>query len=828
MAGLSETKDSPPIHRPRTSAPPKKKTLVEALEHSFNNYFYRLCDFAKDLDKNKHIYWLYGGPDGFVLAYSMLKYPFDLIHHASKSETAKALHEFLRSTEGFAFAIAWLAVFTITSAYANYLSKEKSPDAKAVYVYWQAFRDALKGLRNAYRGIKSSITAMQLLTAIDASYALLPLGLVLGIPSMYNRWWNRHMVTVRKKAMDKNDALSTELLSWGRFNDTLKYLPASVKELKEKHANSYLLINKGSKKNRKLFYINHKGEAKNLFPIRTDTTEIEAEDMALAQERIEQFLIDKEALKYTKDQKHPNILQWQLLLPIQAAEHFIQFNAYITTELQKNLAAPNQAHNNHFACYLSAGYGGFTNGLYLFASLASLVPLAPEALFTVALMSAVCVLANTLTSLQEEYEYQKLLEISEQKTKLRSSIKTFQAKLAHLNQITTRLTSDNLIGDEHAALVRAELDAEEVSVRAELDIYECYSKLFEISKISDTEAFLVGLRHGLNTHATLVCLLFASSMISTFFLATALPQMAILACVALSTALAIHFVISFVLAADKYRTKQELDTQAQIQQFKRIVRKIKQADSNDVLAETDTESPFEKLIGTPPPTWYLLNWIEVARSAGSGIMKGPKSIDFIFASFFDTADQHDHGYSDPFTWFLRIPAFIICCIIWTLRALAKFSLKLDDPHANASSESTHETPSDDTQNNGTPDDDTPNDDTPKGSPRKLSNDIDYRNWLKPTRKSWADNEPRVGQSPVQNDSLPPQGHSVAHNRSTLFSKTSSLGSLNDQNTINTAPGLTLRRYTSYTADTSEKSARPVSSLAAIPSNTSLADASGPQ
>ncbi|NCT57559.1 MAG: hypothetical protein GW760_07635, partial [Legionella sp.] len=151
--------------------------------HTFcNKQFHDLCNFAETLDKNKHVYWIYGGPDGFVLAYSLLKYIPDLIYNGSKTETAQALRDFICNPWGCAATLTLLAASTITSAYANYMGKDKeNPDSQMFYVRWQAFRDGAKGARNVNRGLRNTMDAMRLFSSIDMRYALLPLSLALGI-----------------------------------------------------------------------------------------------------------------------------------------------------------------------------------------------------------------------------------------------------------------------------------------------------------------------------------------------------------------------------------------------------------------------------------------------------------------------------------------------------------------------------------------------------------------------------------------------------------------------------------------------------------------------
>ena len=693
MSNASETEDSSSIEQPDTFSPPfPRKTLLENLYQNAHNTFHNVCNFAEYLDKNKHVYWLYGGPDGFVLAYSMLKYVPDLIYNGSKTETARALRDFITNPWGNAITIAWLTSLTLWSAYANGISKQKNnPDAQAFYVTWQSFRDSIKGLRNAHRGIRSTLDAIHLISSVDARYALLPLGLILGIPSMYNRWWNRQMVTIRKKTMDKNKSFSEELLNWGRFNDEHNILPASEETLKNKHANSFLLIDKNNFKNRRLYYINRQGEA---------------EDLKLNTDEIAYFLEKKNKLPQHKDKKHPSVIQWKEILPQHAEKHFIAFHKSAARELQENIAPANHAHNNRVACEFSAAYGGFVDGLYLFMGLISLVTLSPEILITVAVISTVCMVACIFTRLQEEWEYDKLLRISEQKAQLTASIKQHQAELATVGLLTIQLkqTLDSSSNSQAKENLNKQLKKAETRLDdTQSTIRQLHNELLSISSISTIEAVLTGLKLGLTAHGTLVCGLFAAAVIGKVFFAAILPQAVILACVILSIVITIASIQASVSYIDQYNKKLQAEGKTHYNIFQSVVDKIKNARDAYELSDIDNEAAFSAFCdGTPYLNWTLLSWLEVLRSTGSGIMKGPKSVDFFWLTFFDGSSQHDQQHDHPALSLALVISLILCAFIWCLRALAKFSKDLRDTCAKSLKQATAAEPEDSNKNPPTP------------------------------------------------------------------------------------------------------------------------------
>jgi hypothetical protein len=647
-----------------------------------NKQFHDLCDYAEYLDKQKHVYWLYGGPDGFVLAYSLLKYIPDLIYNGSKTETAKALREFICNPWGSAVVLTLLAASTIASTFANGMSRDKENEtAQANYISWQAFRDGAKGARNANRGIRSTLDAIRLCSFIDLRYALMPLSLLIGIPSMYNRWWSRHMVSVRKKTMDKNDALTKELLNWGRFNQEITWLPPTQAELKKKHANSYLLINKDNLAERALLYVDRDGAS---------------EDLGLTPDQINTFIQQKNNLPNIRDQKHPNLMQWRALLPEHADHHFRAFNAQVTLELNANSAEENKnhAHNNRFRCQLSAGYDGLTSGLYLFIGLISLVSLAPEILTIVTGLSAFAAVACIFTRMQEEKEFDRLLRISEEKANLISGIQTLQTELAEAAFLKDHLdippgdSYENATPEQHMARQTFQ-EASDRSDDTFTNISQAQEELRKRSEISTDEAILIGLKHGLIAHGTIVCGIFATSLISKVFFATVLSQAFVVTCVFLSVALTLASIAISVSYAAQHRAKQKDNAEKQLKAVKDIIDIIKGSHDASVLTDIDNETAFSDLChGTPLINWTFLSWLEILRSMGSGLMKGPKSVDFILLTFFDVSSQHDHEHDNPWITLLLIAAVIMSTIIWTLRAMAKYAAKLreDRTHATPANE----------------------------------------------------------------------------------------------------------------------------------------------
>ena len=789
--------------------------LLDNLKQRSHASFERLIKFAVTLNEDQYIYGFFGAPDGFVLAYSMLRYIPDLLDNASKSKTAEALRHCLESPVYFPLILTWLASLTVWSSYANGMSKQKDPDAKARYIYWQATRDGMKGLRNIHRGLRSLFDVMQLFTFVDAHQLLLPFGLLLGVPSAYNRWWNRHMVGIRKKTMDANNALSDELLTWGRFNDTLTRLPPNEDELKKNYANTYLLINKADEQNRKLHYINHEGKPENL---------------NFTPDEIRTFLTKKSNLIFyeyptnpKKNQTYPTVLQWHNLLPTQAERHLKAFTEHIEKKLDENTTTPNQEHKNRAACKRSAGYGGFVDGLYLFMPLVPLVQCSPVALTIVALLSTACIFAFILTRRQEEEEFEKLLQVSKLKAEFNLAIKQLEDNTVQLAQINEEIHNASLNGVSEAeaeAQTSKQRDANNAAEAARKKVLDCFKTLQETSAISDYEAIIIGLRHGLTVHGAIVCLIFAASLVSTHLLATQLPLAFILIFVAISGYITKCFIDTIRKHADDYRDNQKKTKVQHEAAVTRFLNTVKGSRSTDVLRNVEDHLILTQLSTPSRSIWPWLNRIELFRAFGSGLMKGLKSAEFITFLFAtsDLSEKNDHEHSSYFIW--QYFALVTCAIIWTFRGLAKFSDKFVDPDETTPPPYVYDG----------------EDDNP--TPTEQPSNEDNSNWTRPSSPSikkytWQTTAQLLGATPdvsertnttlprTQGGTLTPTRHK--QNTSSLF-KSRSQPEINLDN--HKVPDSGPNRYTFYTAGTSGTSERPASSLAIMSSNTNSTAPSG--
>lgn len=164
---------------------------------------------AQKLEKDRYIYHAYAILDSLSSSYSMFKYFWEVF--IGKTD-ADFMHKILTSPEGIV-AIAAEAIFLVSFSFlASVYDKEENDSMKkAIAAAWPYFRDVMKGLKNAYKGWRSTVQVISLLGGMDLKYMVVPVGLALGVFAAANRFWLRGMVEQRKKQMDMNKELLVEI-----------------------------------------------------------------------------------------------------------------------------------------------------------------------------------------------------------------------------------------------------------------------------------------------------------------------------------------------------------------------------------------------------------------------------------------------------------------------------------------------------------------------------------------------------------------------------------------------------------------------------------------
>ncbi|KTC80989.1 hypothetical protein [Legionella cherrii] len=164
---------------------------------------------AQKLDKERYIYHAYAVLDSLSSSYSMFKYFLEVF--IAKSD-ADLIRKILTSPEGIA-AVAAEAMFLVSFSFlaSVFDGEENNSVKKFIAAAWPYFRDVMKGLKNAYKGWRSTVQVLSMISGMDLKYMVIPVGLVLGVFAAANRFWIRSMVERRKKQMNENKELLLEI-----------------------------------------------------------------------------------------------------------------------------------------------------------------------------------------------------------------------------------------------------------------------------------------------------------------------------------------------------------------------------------------------------------------------------------------------------------------------------------------------------------------------------------------------------------------------------------------------------------------------------------------
>lgn len=192
--------------------PPKETSLFLAMAGHFDKQSRIL---AKNLDAGREVYIAYAFVDSLCSSYSMFRYVFDMFF--ADPDDPERMHNLMLTPMAIA-AITAEAVFLIgfsvlAACFENEKDKEekdRNPYKVNISAAWPYFRDLTKGLKNSFKGWRSAILALDILTEQDFSYLIMPVGLLLGAAAVANRLWMRSMLEARKTMMSTNSKFLLE------------------------------------------------------------------------------------------------------------------------------------------------------------------------------------------------------------------------------------------------------------------------------------------------------------------------------------------------------------------------------------------------------------------------------------------------------------------------------------------------------------------------------------------------------------------------------------------------------------------------------------------
>lgn len=373
-----------------------------------------LLNLAKKLDSNGWIYVIFAVGDGLGNASSLLKYAHE-VADPTQNTLSDRVHGWLLTPFGIVitiFEVLLVAGLAIVGSYFDRVSKNNTNFfTRFLARAWPYVRDSIKALKNAYKSVRS-ILFVALIFGASATLLpglVFPLGLLFGLLSLVNRAWNRTMVNDRKQMQDINNAL----VFWDTSFALAGLTPAEFHCLKmDTSIQGYLKRATGSDYKNILF---NKTELDALKYAINESTQIEIKNLSAKliiitpQEKRLALLKNKAGLR-------------RIMRRLYAEEKGLDATAEENVSLEvianfcplpaKKIKHIQESTYSQFLCYLSAGYEGVINGIYLYAGLYLLCLLTPPLAILVNCFSLFYALAAMSRALYEEFDFQRRLNLT--------------------------------------------------------------------------------------------------------------------------------------------------------------------------------------------------------------------------------------------------------------------------------------------------------------------------------------------------------------------------------------------------------------------------------
>lgn len=662
-----------------------------------------------------HIKALFGFLDGLIISYSTFKLIFDYITPPDSS-ASDAMHNWMNEASGSRVATAELIAIIAFSMVGNVFDeKDPNPVIRKMAWFWPYFRDAFKGLKFAYKGLKSTLFIAQEL-GVDLNSMLVPVGLVLGIAAAANRIYYRNYVTEpRKNFQKKNERLLRMAQNLGMSaHYALCDMVTSDDDIKA--GSIYLHIDE---ENNTLTY-------KVLNPYH----ELVTGTIKLKEALLYKPLINNEGNRTVCTVEHLNEFYCPQIYAItinngHTANHFNN-----TTERCKIRAEMDkQELPERWKAMASAFFSGFVDGLYTYMGAMGLALLAPS-LF--AAMAACCTLFTVLCMMNrchEENEFQKDFLRSRMNVELVLLAKEIEERALELQKLSeVRAMSSQGSEEEKAAIARGhEIDdllvlpggiqpaidelasqlkrivesqestkdspmnsehlACEDRIRRLMARKEgkgdpslltlFYKKKHEYNammQLSTQRAILTGLRSGLYCYSAICSVLFAFNALSVVALITFPPILLVGGIIAgiLSLLYCVCRAIqdNHVLLETAEKNKVDDSATTLFDLMKRVKRTWAQGGTINLASSVYQDALIDGLQMDPLLQYHVQEAGEAIRSFFSGASKGQRGFDFPFDGLMEQ-DAQGHYHDTPITILLGLICSVLYAIVYGLRAFAK-------------------------------------------------------------------------------------------------------------------------------------------------------------
>ncbi len=616
---------------------------------------------------------LFGALDGLIISYSTFKYIFDYITPADIA-SSDAMHDWMVTGAGaFGACSASLAIITLSLIGNIFDDEHKNPLIRSMAMIWPYVRDGFKGLKFAYKGVRSTIQIAQLMGVNNLGSMIFPLGLVLGVAAAANRIWYRNQITEKRKEYQKNNNVllnRAQNLGMNCHYDLLDGTGVADDALQPQTL--YLEINQA---NGLLEY-----------KVKNPLGEIVQGKLSL------------------ENDLHFNGLNPQgeaIALTLDSLNTYFREQILIATSNNGHTAAPNTADNraairraikddsllpNRNVVIASALFGGFIDGLYTYMGAMGIAILSPQ-LFVV--MLACCVIFTVICIINRYYEEDqfqneflrsaKNVELVLAAKDIEDSFSRWQAlsKLNARNSRQVKLDQDQGLTDSAAIRMSQSLDEESKAIDKllhdiQLPAFEVIQEEYDaIYTVTTGRAILIGLRSGVYFYSAVSSIIFAYAAFCTTF-----PPALLVTAITIGIVSLIAFAIHAVIVNDEHTAK--------VNDNKRIrQREIKLADYVDEIKETfrigqeiipasiaERDALMDGMPMGPVPQLDYQPALEIIRSCCSGLPKGNKGLDFV-GEYWLEPDSQGHYQETSWMMSLGVVFSIFYSIVYALRAFGK-------------------------------------------------------------------------------------------------------------------------------------------------------------
>ncbi len=606
---------------------------------------------AKQLHEAAYVYALYGALDGLSLSYSMVKYCFDLLYTDSSLSSSDLMHDWMLTPAGMAAAAIESITIIAFSILANIFDdKDKNAFKRYVAVVWPYCRDTMKGLKNAYKGVRSTLQAAGMLVGQDLRYLMVPVGLVFGALSILNRIWYRQMKDQRKSMQKDNADLLLEIQANCRFH-WMECVPGNTSSYK----NSYILVGQ------QLYYVKPDG-----------TIDI------VVLSHVERFLDDLKKLN-TGNKKTLYLTEELTQNLITANSGHIAtrvFDAETCAEFRQRIGK--QSAGVRTQAFFSQAYSGVVDGLYLYMGAMGLAALAPPVFMVMTVFSVIFTLTCIATRMYEEYEYQRKLVSTQAEVELAICGKELEVLFATLQGISEQL-SDPIDESVREALT-AEQQAIMKALENKMEQFETAQKFLHSQvTLSYKAAALAGLKNGLAAYGAIASVMFAVATV-TAILMVAFPPALLIACMVAGMACLFGFLAHSLISNYWHLQKQRPQEPEPNTQLSELLKSIKdkRKEVRELKPTEIKEAILDGMVVDPSPQFFFQEWFEVFRSLFSGIAKGQKSVDYTLNPLQEVDDRGHYHDSSIMLWVSAISSMVYAVGL-ALRAYAR-GFSQDNPN----------------------------------------------------------------------------------------------------------------------------------------------------